>query len=121
MIQTSNTEPMQCAEQKERPAHLWKSGRSGNPLGKSSTRVRREWLRRGLAEALGGVEHLTVDQRTLLELTVEQTIVVERSRGSERTRAANVLLRLRAQLGLGARDRKPERSDLARAILGGDE
>jgi hypothetical protein len=32
-----------------------------------------------------------------------------------------VLLRLRAQLGLGARDRKPERSDLARAILGGDE
>jgi len=41
-----------------------------------------------------------MDQLTLLDLVVEQAAVVERSRGDERTRALNVLLRLRAQLGL---------------------
>ena len=89
-------------------------GTSGNPRGlgplAAERRKRREWLRRGLAEAMGGIERLSVDQQALLDMVVEQTLLVERSHGSERTRATNVLLRLRRQLGLDARDRDPPES-----------
>ncbi|SRR6266566_1702187 len=104
--QVSNSEMQQAKQPRRLVGRPFPKGVSGNPHGRPPS-ARRKWLRAGLAEALGGLERLTVDQRSLLDLVVEQTLLVEQSRGSERTRAANVLLRLRSQLGLDAK-RKPE-------------
>jgi hypothetical protein len=105
--QSANSEMQQPKQARRLVGRPFPKGTSGNPHGRPPS-ARRKWLRAGLAEALGGLERLTVDQRTLLDLVVEQTLLVEKSQGSERTRAANVLLRLRTHLGLDARSRRAE-------------
>ena len=101
----------------------WIKGVSGNPKGSITAAERRARIAAkvdGWVAELGG--RVGAAERELLQRAAELSMLKPR-RNEDAVRTANTISKLLAQAGFNRhrKRRDPERSDLARAILGDDE